>query len=105
IGCAGGIDTNTSMSYDEQPTPADSKGYQIAIRGLKGGHSGIEIHLGRANANKLMTRLLYRMGRDYGMSISSIDGGSLRNAIPREATAIVAVPSAQSKAFETEFAR
>jgi dipeptidase D len=105
IGCAGGIDTNTSLSYAELPTPAGSKGYQIAIRGLKGGHSGIEIHLGRANANKLLTRLLYRMAQACGMSISSIDGGSLRNAIPREATALVAVPSGQSKTFEEEFAR
>ena len=105
IGCAGGIDTNTSMAYAEEAPPTGSKGYQLAIRGLKGGHSGIEIHLGRANANKLMNRLLYQTTQAFGLRISTIDGGSLRNAIPRESTALVAVPDAHSAAFLQEFAR
>jgi len=105
IGCAGGIDTNTRMKYKEEPAPAGSISFRIHIRGLRGGHSGIDIHLGRGNANKLMARLLYRTGQALGLRIASLDGGSLRNAIPREATAEVVVPSAGKKSFLDEINR
>jgi dipeptidase D len=104
IGCAGGIDTNTRYEYKEEAPPANALAYEIKVRGLKGGHSGIDIHLGRANANKLMNRLLYQTTHAFGLRIASIDGGSLRNAIPRESVAVVCVPSAQQQAFEQEFA-
>lgn len=100
IGCAGGIDSNTYRKYKEESVPADSTALRIAIRGLKGGHSGMDIHKGRGNANKLMNRLLYKSGNAYGLRISSVDGGSLRNAIPRESTAVVAVPTGKVTAFQ-----
>ncbi len=100
IGCAGGIDTNTTQLYTESQVAADSSGYVIKIRGLKGGHSGMDIDKGRGNANKLMNRLFYDMDDRFNMQIASVDGGSLRNAIPRESTAVVVIPSYNSDAFE-----
>lgn len=100
IGCAGGIDTNTSYPYHPEAPPANSKGMSIAIKGLKGGHSGLDIHLERGNANKLLNRLLYKTGTTFGVQIGSFDGGSLRNAIPREAVAIVSVPADSYNAFQ-----
>ena len=91
IGCAGGIDTNSEKKYE---TIICNSGIalEIKLKGLKGGHSGMDIHLERGNANKLMNRLLQR-GLNYGIKISEINGGSLRNAIPRESTACVVVDS------------
>jgi dipeptidase D len=102
IGCAGGIDTNTRMSYAEEAVAPGSAAFEIRVRGLKGGHSGLDIHLGRGNANKLMTRLLYKTTQPLGLRIASFDGGSLRNAIPREAVAVVVVPAAHTDAFTAE---
>ena len=90
IGCAGGIDTNTSYNYTPEPVPANAIAYQITVNGLKGGHSGVDIHLERGNANKIMNRLIYQC-EQFGLQIASIDGGSLRNAIPRESFATVIV--------------
>ena len=75
------------------------KAFNIAVTGLKGGHSGMDINLGRANANKIIIRLLKSLVREYGIRIASIDGGSLRNAIPREAFAKVVVPAEKVNAF------
>lgn len=91
IGCAGGIDTIVEMDYQEDILPQGAKGIRISVNGLKGGHSGMDIHLGRGNANKIMNRLLFETNERYGMRISEIDGGGLRNAIPRESFASVAV--------------
>ena len=91
IGCAGGIDTNTRKQYKTEAVTAGIA-YAIKVSGLKGGHSGVEIHLERGNANKIMNRLMYNC-ENYGLRISSIDGGSLRNAIPRESFATVVVNS------------
>lgn len=93
IGCAGGVDVNISGSYQEVDCSADMEGIQVAIKGLKGGHSGLDIHLGLGNANKLLNRLLHKALDPYGVQIASISGGSARNAIPREANAIIALPS------------
>lgn len=91
IGCAGGMDVTAEKSYTPQSLdPSKYVGFQINVKGLQGGHSGIDIHRGRGNANKIMNRLLYGQ-HDIDMRISSIEGGSLRNAIPRESTATVAV--------------
>jgi len=92
IGCAGGIDTNTSMNVMMMAVPADSAALRIELRGLLGGHSGMDIHLGRGNANKLMNRLLYHLYSIFDLKLTSLEGGSLRNAIPRESTAVITVP-------------
>ena len=88
IGCAGGIDTNTSYSYEQQP--ASGKAYKIEVKGLKGGHSGMDIILERGNANKIMNRFMVNTD-SFGLCIAEIDGGSLRNAIPRESSAILTI--------------
>ncbi|MBO4282849.1 MAG: aminoacyl-histidine dipeptidase [Bacteroidales bacterium] len=100
VGCAGGLDATIEIPYKETATPAGMKGYRIEFTGFKGGHSGMDIDLGRANVNKLINRLLYKATKECGMRISSITGGSLRNAIPREAFATVAVPADKAAAFE-----
>ncbi len=99
IGCAGGTNGNITFTYDEQPLTGDFTGYKINVTGLKGGHSGVDIHLGRGNANKIMNRILYHGFKKHGLQVASIDGGSLRNAIPRESFAQVAIPSGNVKGF------
>ena len=100
VGCAGGLDANFQRKYTTMPVPEDMKGFQVTVTGLHGGHSGMDIHLGRANANKLLVRCLTRAVKEYGLCVASINGGSLRNAIPREATAIIAVPAKKATAFK-----
>lgn len=99
IGCAGGLDVTGTGSYATEPVPAGATGFQIALKGLTGGHSGMDIHLGRGNANKLMNRVLTQAAVQFGLRIHSIDGGSLRNAIPRESLAHVVVAGTQQEAF------
>ncbi len=99
IGCAGGIDANIAFDLKEVETPADVVACKLIIKGLKGGHSGMDIPLGRGNSNKLLIRFMYDAVRTVGMRLSSIDGGSLRNAIPRESFAIVTVPTAKKDEF------
>ncbi len=89
IGCAGGIDTNTRFEYDELYSLEDTQAFRVEIKGLKGGHSGMDIDKGRANANKLMARLLTLASDD--LMLHSMEGGGLRNAIPREAVAVVSL--------------
>ncbi len=97
IGCAGGIDVEASLEYkDEIPTPEGDIAVAIKLDGLKGGHSGVDIILGRANANKLMNRFLKMIIQDCGARLVSFQGGSLRNAIPREAFAVVTIPEAEA---------
>ena len=103
IGCAGGIDTNTSYSYSEVPVIAESKTVEISIRGLLGGHSGMDIDKGRGNANKWMARMLWEISQCISIHLVSFDGGSLRNAIPREATAVIAILAADANKFHAEF--
>ena len=92
IGCAGGIDTNTSYMYAEQNILSNYTCFEISVKGLIGGHSGMDIDKERGNANKLMNRVMYHlMTQAVDFQIVSIDGGSLRNAIPRESTGIIAV--------------
>jgi dipeptidase D len=102
IGCAGGLNTNTTIQYAEEAVAPGHTGLRISVSGLKGGHSGIEIHLGRGNANKIMNRLLFGMNELCGLRIASVDGGGLRNAIPRESVAIVAVREDHMKVFQSE---
>jgi len=100
IGCAGGIDTNTSYTYQTTACPANVKAFKIKLSGLKGGHSGMEINLGRGNANLLLNRLLFQVSTKYNLGLFEFDGGSLRNAIPREATCKVTVNEGDVAAFE-----
>jgi len=97
IGCAGGIDVTADNTYHEVGAPVNSGGFSISITGLKGGHSGMDIHKGLGNANKIMNRLLYET-KDF-IRISEINGGSLRNAIPRESFATISVADVRKDAF------
>jgi len=99
IGCAGGIDVTASRSYNEEETPENSVGYTISVKGLKGGHSGMDIHKGLGNANKIMNRLLFDAFENFGLQVSEINGGSLRNAIPRESVAKVIVAGMYDEAY------
>lgn len=90
IGCAGGIDV-TAAGKCAMEASKNANAFRVTIKGLTGGHSGMDIHRGRGNANKLINRLLYNLSKDLDIEISSIDGGSLRNAIPRESVAVLAV--------------
>ncbi len=100
IGCAGGIDTNVSMDLTMEATPDNTKAYYLSVKGLSGGHSGMDIHLGKGNANKILFRFLLHGYSQFGMRLASADGGGLRNAIPREAFATVVVDIQQASAFE-----
>lgn len=104
IGCAGGVDVTAERSYKEEETPSEVSAYEISITGLQGGHSGMDIHKGLGNANKLMNRLLFDGFTNYGLRISSIHGGSLRNAIPRESFAKIVIDTITKEAFITEIA-
>lgn len=101
VGCAGAVNVTARFEYKEEATPDDCVGYEVVLSGLKGGHSGLEIILQRGNANKLMSRFLRE---NPTALISTIDAGGLRNAIPREAKVVVAVPSAQAATFEAAVA-
>ncbi len=92
VGCAGGLDGDMTFRYKHVDVPEEDVALKISLTGLKGGHSGVDIHLQRANANKLIFRFLKAAVADYEARLSSIEGGSLRNAIPREAFAVVTVP-------------
>ncbi len=98
IGCAGGVDVTANGTYAKEAAPADHKSFKLSLAGLNGGHSGAEIHLGFGNANKIMNRILL-LGQAHGMRLSTIDGGGLRNAIPRESNAIFTLPSDKEHAF------
>ena len=95
IGCAGGIDTNTSYEYQETSIHQGWEVLKIKLRGLLGGHSGMDIDKGRGNANKWMARLLWELKLTNPIQLISFDGGSLRNAIPREATCRIAVGNSE----------
>jgi dipeptidase D len=101
IGCAGGIDITINHTYKQKDSKANVVAYRLTVKGLVGGHSGMEIHLGRGNANKLMNRILWLAAKKFKLHISEIDGGSLRNAIPRESMAVFTVPEDKAKEFRT----
>jgi dipeptidase D len=99
IGCAGGLNTSGSFKYEADSVPGDSEAYEIYVKGLKGGHSGLEIGNDRGNAIKFLNRLLWNLTNKYNIRIASFDSGSKHNAIPREGFAVVTV----SKAAENDF--
>lgn len=100
IGCAGGIDVTATGTY-ALTAPKGTTAYKLVVKGLTGGHSGGDIHLGRGNANKLMNRILLTLNKLFVIEIAEISGGSLRNAIPRESVAIVVTDSANEAALTT----
>ena len=102
IGCAGGIDTVAQFAYQEVDVPAGYFCCKVQVKGLKGGHSGGDIHLGRGNANKILNRFLSQTLKKYDMYLCEIDGGNLRNAIAREAHAVIALPEADKHAVRAD---
>ena len=91
IGCAGGINTQASFPCQWSETPTEYEHYKLTLAGFKGGHSGVDIHLGHGNPNQEMARLLLELINKCNVLVSSINGGSLRNAIPRECTSTISV--------------
>lgn len=100
IGCAGGKVTLAELPYTLVDAPKDTKFFTVDLDHLKGGHSGMEIGLGRGNSNQQMARFLWESNRRFGLCLSAIDGGNLANAIPRKATATVGVPAAKAEEFK-----
>jgi dipeptidase D len=100
VGCAGGIDVSALKKYREENSPRGYFAYRIDVKGLRGGHSGVDIALGRANSNKLMFRFLMQAESDFGVRLCEAAGGDLRNAIPREAYCNILVAGAKAKQFE-----
>ena len=96
IGCAGGVDTTITFDYKREMAPTGCHWFRIELSNLSGGHSGGDIHEGRANSNKLLARFLFNLSLNHTLKLSEISGGNLRNAIPRAAHAIFGV-SAESK--------
>lgn len=97
VGCAGGVDTTAVFNYERSMAPTDYQYFRIEVKNGLGGHSGGDIHLGRANANKLLARFLWSLTKKYEVSVSEFDGGNLRNAIPRAAHAIVGVHTSKKE--------
>lgn len=92
VGCAGGIDANVKFRYFEVEVPEGMEAFKVSVTGLKGGHSGIDIPLGRGNSNKILFRFLRCGMKNHGLQMANVQGGDLRNAIPREAFATIVIP-------------
>jgi len=102
VGCAGGVDVNVSMKYDMVDAPAGHTAYKLDVSGLKGGHSGMDINIGRSNSNKLLFRFLNHCLYHFDIKLAEVNGGSLRNAIPRESFSVVMVENSKAAEFEAE---
>ncbi len=100
VGCAGGVDVISHIPVSREKASDGYRWYEVKISGMKGGHSGMEIILQRGNANKPMARFLRKATAELGVKLASIDGGDVRNAIPREGVAVVAVPEGNGSRFE-----
>ncbi len=103
IGCAGGIDSIATFSYTKNQVPVNSAILKISVSGLLGGHSGDDIHKNRGNANKILVRFLWDLMRKYNIKLADFNGGNLRNAIAREAFAIVSAPSVNKENVVADF--
>jgi len=102
IGCAGGVDTIATRKVALRPATAGLVPYRLRVMGLKGGHSGVEIHQGRGNSIRILAGVLWALAPRFGLEVASFVGGNKRNAIPREASAIVFLDPARLEAFQTE---
>ena len=100
VGCAGGIDFTGNFQYKEEAVPAGMKVFRLAVKGLRGGHSGMEINMGRGNSNKLLFRFLKTYAEELGIRISDIQGGSMRNAIPRESFVTIVLPAENAEKLQ-----
>ena len=103
IGCAGGVDITATKSYEEEQVSGEVEAVQITVKGLNGGHSGMDIIKGLGNANKLMNRILYNCFMEADVRIAEVNGGGLRNAIPRESTASIVIGKENKSEFEKAF--
>ncbi len=99
IGCAGGTNGNFTFHVKSAAVPMAVDAFKLVVTGLKGGHSGVDIHLERGNSIKVLTRVLHEGSKHFGLRIASLEGGSLRNAIPREASAYIVIPVEHKNAF------
>jgi dipeptidase D len=102
VGCAGGINSSVKTTYKQEATP-QGHSYDIVVSGLRGGHSGLDINLGRGNSNKILSRLLWSALNNFPLKVAGIKGGNLRNAIPRESHAKIVVPEKFEHDFKTFF--
>ena len=100
VGCAGGLDGTFTFKYTETPVPSGYEPFKLSVTGLKGGHSGLDIVLGRGNANKILFRALHELSAKHPIHLATVDGGSLRNAIPREAFAVFVAPAGKASAVK-----
>lgn len=103
VGCAGGVDTTCLFTYNRSFAPTDFHYFKLDISGGLGGHSGGDIHLGRANANKLLARFLYNLSLEHEIALCEIDGGNLRNAIPRAAHAVFGIDTSRKEQVRVAF--
>ena len=103
IGCAGGIDTVINMGYKTEKTPAESFAVKVQVKGLQGGHSGDDINKGRGNAIKILNRFLWDLNERYGLLVASLEGGNLRNAIAREANAVIVFDEVLKENIRVDF--
>ena len=103
IGCAGGIDTIATFSFKKEQVPEKSRAFKISVSGLLGGHSGDDIHKNRGNANKILNRFLWKLVQSYDIKLADFNGGNLRNAIAREAFAIITVSSIHQESVVSDF--
>lgn len=99
VGCAGGTNANITFTFTQENVPAGMAAYTLHVKGLKGGHSGMEINMGKGNSNKILFRLLKQVQNEMDARIADVDGGSLRNAIPREANAVIVLPKTNEAKF------
>ena len=99
VGCAGGLNANITFHFKKESFPTNASAYKLSLFGLKGGHSGVDIHLGRGNSNKLMVRFLKFAVKKFGIRLSMFEGGNMRNAIPRETFVTLAVPKTKEYDF------
>ncbi|MCD9499109.1 aminoacyl-histidine dipeptidase [Photobacterium carnosum] len=104
MGCAGGVDVALTIDIQREAIPAEHQAIKLVVKGLKGGHSGCDIHTGRGNANKIMARFLVGHTNELDLRINNFTGGSLRNALPREATVIATLPTANIDKLNALFA-
>ncbi|HSO89086.1 MAG TPA: aminoacyl-histidine dipeptidase [Draconibacterium sp.] len=103
IGCAGGIDTLATFTYRKEKIPADSVAFKIMVSGLQGGHSGDDIHKNRGNANKILVRILNEISKTVEFRLALFNGGNLRNAIAREAFAVIIIPNSKKEVVTAQF--
>lgn len=101
VGCAGGTNANIKFKYSDEAVAPGSEAFKINVTGLKGGHSGVDINLERGNSNKILNRILWHAHKNFSLRLASIEGGSLRNAIPRESFAVVTITKDKVEALKT----